>query len=707
MIEPQLRQLTVPEEANGQRLDLFLAQQLNEVSRSRVQLLLQQGSVLIDGKLAKASRKVRSGESISILGDPQPPPLRAMAEAIPLEIVYEDEDLAVVNKPAGMMVHAGSGATEDARNRGTLVNALLHHLRELSSASGPLRPGIVHRLDKQTSGLIVVAKNDVAHARLSSMFSRRQVRKLYIALVQGNLAQDRGTVNASISRDSIRRTRMTTRREGGRTAVSHWQVLRRIHGPYGSFTLVSVRIETGRTHQIRVHMASLGHPVVGDTLYGASSAIAPWRRTSRLPAARLTTQLPACRGAGVRPSRQRRPPQPGVQPARRSEGVHGTTGKCSKIRKVPMTSMNSLPAPGWPPVWVSAAVNFCRHGAKLRLSAPPPPPTAPGALGSVPQATSTGQTVMDKTTDNFTIRTNVNEVNLIFTVTDKHGRFIQNLQQRDFALLDNQKAPAQVFNFTQQTNLPLRVGIMIDASTSIRQRFEFEQSAAIQFLQQVVRPQTDLAFVMGFDVTPYVTQNYTNDQDKLEAGITKLRPGGGTALFDAVYTACRDQLIKVPPSPQGSVRKALIVISDGDDNQSRAYPDDAIKMCQRAETIVYTISTNVSPSRDRGDDVLKKIAEATGGFPFFPKRIEDMTSSFHDIEEELRSQYSLAYRPADFKLDGAFRSIYLVALDRRFMVRAKKGYFAPKLALEPAESPSKRHLRTNSYVIPRVTSRVR
>jgi 23S rRNA pseudouridine1911/1915/1917 synthase len=281
---PQLRQLTVPGEANGQRLDLFLVQQLSEVSRSRVQLLLQQGSVLIDGKLAKASRKLRSGENISILGDPQPPPLRAMAEAIPLEIVYEDGDLAVVNKPAGMMVHAGSGATDDARNRGTLVNALLHHLQELSSTSGPLRPGIVHRLDKQTSGLIVIAKNDATHARLSSMFARRQVRKLYIALVQGELAQERGTVSASISRDSIRRTRMTTRREGGRTAVSHWQVLRRIHGPYGSFTLVSVRIETGRTHQIRVHMASLGHPVVGDTLYGAPSAIAPLAAAaSRLP----------------------------------------------------------------------------------------------------------------------------------------------------------------------------------------------------------------------------------------------------------------------------------------------------------------------------------------------------------------------------------------------------------------------------------------
>jgi 23S rRNA pseudouridine1911/1915/1917 synthase len=278
-----LRQLVVPDEATGQRLDLFLVQQLEEVSRSRVQLLLQQGSVLVGGQLAKASHKLRAGESISILGDPQPPPLHAVAEEIPLEIVYEDDDLAVVNKPAGMMVHAGSGATDDARNRGTLVNALLHHFRALSSSGGPLRPGIVHRLDKQTSGLIVVAKNDVTHARLSSMFARRQVRKLYIALVQGELAQERGTVNASISRDSIRRTRMTTRREGGRSAVSHWQVLRRTHGPYGSFTLVSVRIETGRTHQIRVHLASLGHPVVGDTLYGASSSIAPLSPSGGLP----------------------------------------------------------------------------------------------------------------------------------------------------------------------------------------------------------------------------------------------------------------------------------------------------------------------------------------------------------------------------------------------------------------------------------------
>ena len=235
---------------------------------------------------------------------------------------------------------------------------------------------------------------------------------------------------------------------------------------------------------------------------------------------------------------------------------------------------------------LAAAVTFCRPVRKLRLRLRHtrlPRQLNPALSAPCPRPRIVARPAMDKTTAISPFKTNVNEVNLIFTVTDKHGRFIQNLQQRDFALLDNQKAPSQVFNFTQQTNLPLRVGIMIDASTSIRQRFQFEQTAAVQFLQQVVRPQTDLAFTMGFDVTPYVTQNYTNDQDKLEAGITKLRPGGGTALFDAVYTACRDQLIKVPLSPQGSVRRALIVISDGDDNQSRAYPDDAIKMCQRAE----------------------------------------------------------------------------------------------------------------------------
>lgn len=275
-----------------------------------------------------------------------------------------------------------------------------------------------------------------------------------------------------------------------------------------------------------------------------------------------------------------------------------------------------------------------------------------------------------------TIRLPVNEVNLIFTVTDKRGHYIPNLQQSDFALLDDGRAPAKVNSFHQQINLPLRVGLLIDASTSIRSRFQFEQEAATDFLQQVIKPQSDRAFVMGFDVTPTVEQAWTNNLDGLEAGINRMRPGGGTALFDAVYTACRDDLL--PERGPEPVRKAMILISDGDDNQSRAYLEDAIKMCERAETIVYAISTNWTPSRGKGDEVLEKLATATGGQAFFPPSVEEMSSSFHTIEEELRSQYALDYTPADFKANGAFRTIYLFCNDRRYQVRAKKGYFAPR-----------------------------
>jgi VWFA-related protein len=275
-----------------------------------------------------------------------------------------------------------------------------------------------------------------------------------------------------------------------------------------------------------------------------------------------------------------------------------------------------------------------------------------------------------------TIRLGVNEVSLIFTVTDKHGHYIPNLQQSDFALLDDQKAPARVNDFRQQINLPLRVGIVIDASTSIRTRFQFEQQSATEFLLQILKAKSDRAFVMGFDVTPTVTQDWTNNIDGLETGINRLRPGGGTALFDAVYTGCRDKLL----SERGRepVRKAMVLISDGDDNQSRVHPDEAIKMCQRAETIIYAISTNWTPSRGQGDKVLSQMAEATGGQVFFPPSVEEMSNSFHSIEEELRSQYALTYTPADFKYDGAFRTIYLYCNDRRYQVRAKKGYFAPR-----------------------------
>jgi VWFA-related protein len=275
-----------------------------------------------------------------------------------------------------------------------------------------------------------------------------------------------------------------------------------------------------------------------------------------------------------------------------------------------------------------------------------------------------------------TLRLSVNEVNLIFTVTDKHGHYIPNLKQSDFALLDDQKAPASVKDFRQQINLPLRVGIVIDASTSIRTRFQFEQQSATEFLLQILKARSDRAFVMGFDVTPTVTQDWTNNIDGLETGINRLRPGGGTALFDAVYTACRDKLLtERGPEP---VRKAMVLISDGDDNQSRVRPDEAIKECQRAETIIYAISTNWTPSRGQGDKVLAQMSEATGGQVFFPPSVEEMSNSFHDIEEELRSQYALTYTPADFKEDGAFRTIYLYCNDRRYQVRARKGYFAPR-----------------------------
>jgi Ca-activated chloride channel family protein len=310
---------------------------------------------------------------------------------------------------------------------------------------------------------------------------------------------------------------------------------------------------------------------------------------------------------------------------------------------------------------------------------PAPATSAPAASQPAtqsPSAQQPDQPAQGQDQELPTLRITANEVNLIFTVTDKHGHYIPNLKLNDFALLDDQRAPEKITSFRQQINLPLRVGIVVDASTSIRTRFQFEQQSATEFLINILKPRSDRAFVMGFDVTPTIEQDWTNNLDALETGINRMRPGGGTALFDAVYTACRDKLLS--ERGQEPVRKAMILISDGDDNQSRVHPDEAIKECQRADAIIYAISTNWTPSRGKGDKVLSDMAEATGGQVFFPPSVEEMSASFKSIEEELRSQYALTYVPADFKADGAFRTIYLYCNDRRYQVRARKGYFAPR-----------------------------
>ena len=275
-----------------------------------------------------------------------------------------------------------------------------------------------------------------------------------------------------------------------------------------------------------------------------------------------------------------------------------------------------------------------------------------------------------------TIRKRVDEVNVIFTVTDKHGRYVKDLRKSDFRVLDDRQPQPAVVSFSSETNLPLRVGLLIDASNSVRDRFKFEQAAAIEFLNQIIRPNFDKAFTIGFDTTPEVTQDFTDNTEKLSHGVRMLRPGGGTAMYDALYYACRDKLLKTMDT--GSVRRAIILLTDGEDNQSHVTREEAIEMAQRAEVIVYTISTNISGMKTHGDKVLERIADATGGRAFFPFKVEDVTDAFTQIQDELRSQYALSYRPSDLKRDGAFHSIEIVAEKHKDMhVRARRGYYAP------------------------------
>ncbi len=275
-----------------------------------------------------------------------------------------------------------------------------------------------------------------------------------------------------------------------------------------------------------------------------------------------------------------------------------------------------------------------------------------------------------------TLRAVTNEVNVVFTVTDKHGRRITDLKQNDFQIRDDNKPPEEIRSFHAETNLPLQVGLLIDSSNSVRDRFKFEQEAAIEFLNQTIRPRYDTAFVVGFDVTPEVTQDFTDSAEALAHGVHELRPGGGTALYDALYFACRDKLLKAPKATP--VRRAVILLSDGEDNQSHVTREEAIEMAQRAEAIVYTISTNVSGTKGAGDKVLERIADATGGKDFFPFQIREVADAFAQIQDELRSQYAISYKPADLKHDGHYRTIEIVANDRKNLrVRSRRGWYAP------------------------------
>ena len=323
-----------------------------------------------------------------------------------------------------------------------------------------------------------------------------------------------------------------------------------------------------------------------------------------------------------------------------------------------------------------AATLFATTAAVCQTPAATPPAApaqAPAPAAQQAPATPPADQPIEDQTFKFVARANL--VNLVFTVTDKDGHFKTDLKRENFGLLDNGRPPAEVIGFTQQTNLPLRIGIMLDTSSSIRTRFKFEQDSALDFFLELLKP-GDKAFVEGFDIQVALSQDYTGNVDLLNQGIRKLRPGGGTALYDSLYHTCQTQMLAL--QEKTDVRKVIILVSDGDDNYSRALESDAIKMCQRAETSVYAISTDTSPTRGRGGDALKTIAEATGGSVFYPVKLEDMAVFFKNIEEELRSQYSLEYRPSDFKLDGGFRTIYLASTDRRFHVRARTGYFAPK-----------------------------
>lgn len=267
----------------------------------------------------------------------------------------------------------------------------------------------------------------------------------------------------------------------------------------------------------------------------------------------------------------------------------------------------------------------------------------------------------------------VTRVNMLFTVTDKRGRFITDLNRNDFEIFENKK-PQAISEFTSESDLPLRLGILVDTSNSIRDRFRFQQEAAVNFVNGVMRDQ-DKAMVVSFDSAAELVSDLTSDTAKLEHAIRDLRPGGGTALFDAIFFACRDKLMQ--DQPLYKFRRAMVVLSDGEDNNSRSSRDQALEMAQKADVVIYTISTNISRQETEGDKIMRYFAQQTGGVAFFPFQASDLNQSFENIANELRHQYNLFYRPEPLKNDGLFHNVQIKVRGRKdLVVRARKGYYA-------------------------------
>jgi len=275
------------------------------------------------------------------------------------------------------------------------------------------------------------------------------------------------------------------------------------------------------------------------------------------------------------------------------------------------------------------------------------------------------------------IQVDVTRVNMLFTVTDKKGRFITDLGKTDFEIIEG-KRPQAIQEFTAESDLPLRLGILIDTSNSIRDRFRFEQEAATEFIRSVMRSRLDRALVVSFDTSAELVSDLIEDTDTLEAAIRGLRPGGGTALYDAIFFACRDKLGQ--DQPRTKFRRAIVIVSDGDDNQSRYTRDQALEMAQKADVVLYAISTNMSRQETDGDKVLRYFTQETGGRAFFPFKVEDLEQSFENIANELRHQYNILYRPEPLATDGLFHTVDLrVKGHKDFIVRARRGYYAPKM----------------------------